>query len=71
MSRFNQLRSVHAMLGIPGDAREPISRAQQGAGQGQLSRGVARLEGRSVLLLDLHRVAALDDQGASAVPAAA
>ena len=71
MSRFNELRTVHAIVGIPGDALEPISSMQQDAGQERLPQGVPRLEGRSVLLLDLHRGAALDDKGAFAAPAVA
>jgi purine-binding chemotaxis protein CheW len=63
--------SVDAVTNIPADAVEPVTAIVQNAREHQLLLGVARLEDRLVLLLDLAKVVAQDDQDALATLAAA
>jgi purine-binding chemotaxis protein CheW len=63
--------SVDEVTAIPAGAVEPVAAIVQESRDRQLLLGVARLEDRLVLLLDLGKVVAPDDQEALAVIAAA
>lgn len=63
--------SVDAVTLIPAGAVEPVATMMQESRERQLLLGVARLADRLVLLLDLEKVVAQDEQEALAAVAAA